>query len=188
MQAVLRRMFGQPEGLLGRVGGVVMARMNAACGAWVVGLLDIDRFDRVLEVGFGPGAIIRILSQRASRGYVVGVDLSREMVRQAERRNAAAIRSGRVALQQGTVDNLPFADASFDKVLSINSLQLWGDVFTGLKEIRRVMRPGGRLALGFTPQARQASKGLAETVVAAGFARPKLLHRDGSFCVLATRP
>ena len=86
MQSVFRRMFGQPRGFLGRLGGVIMARTNDACGAWVIELLNVASNETVLEVGFGPGTAIRRLSALAA--HVAGVDASREMVAQAKARNA----------------------------------------------------------------------------------------------------
>src|ERR1700704_5474729 len=56
VRGVLIRTFGRPKGVLGRLGGIVMARTNQTCAAWVIDLLAIQRNDKVLEVGFGPGA------------------------------------------------------------------------------------------------------------------------------------
>jgi SAM-dependent methyltransferase len=93
---ILMRMFGRPTGRLGRLGGRLMARMNARWGAWICDQLRINRSERALEVGFGPGSIIEHLSKLAPEGHVSGVDASPEMVAQARARNAAAIRSGHV--------------------------------------------------------------------------------------------
>jgi ubiquinone/menaquinone biosynthesis C-methylase UbiE len=95
--------------------------------------------------------VIQRLSKLAAAGHVAGIDQSREMVEQARARNATAIQSGRVHLRHGSVESLPFDDNSFDKALAINSMQIWPDAVAGLREIRRVMKPGGRIALGFTP-------------------------------------
>ena len=94
-----------------------MARMNAECGLGVVDLLEVQPQDRVLEVGFGPGVVIELLSNRAREGLIAGVDPSREMVAQAQARNAAAIQRGSVDLRFGSVEQLPFPDNSFDKAL-----------------------------------------------------------------------
>jgi len=115
-------LFGRPEGVLGRLGGVIMARLNRDAAAWVVGLLDIRPTDRILEIGFGPGVGIQLLAERASAGRVWRIDLSPEMVEQATVRNRDAIGSGRVQLQLGVADRLPFADASFDKAMAISSV------------------------------------------------------------------
>jgi ubiquinone/menaquinone biosynthesis C-methylase UbiE len=119
---------------------------------------------------------------------VAGADVSREMVAQARRRNAEAIRSGRVALHEASAEHLPFDDGSFDKALAINSLQVWPDALAGLREIGRVLRGGGRIGLGFTPYAGQQREGLAEQLIAAGFRLPSLQVKDENFCMLATKP
>jgi SAM-dependent methyltransferase len=188
MRTVLMRAFGRPRGVLGTLGGMIMAHANAGCGAWVTDLLDVGANDRVLEVGFGAGVIIQRLTELAATGHVAGIDPSRNMLRQARARNTNAMRSGRVDLQLGSVDSMPFADDSFDKALSINSMQVWPDPVVGLREIRRVIRPAGRIALGFTSHSGQRPEKLSETVVAAGFTDPCAAARDDWFCVLATRP
>jgi hypothetical protein len=58
MRKVLMRMFGRPTGLMGRLGGVIMARVNRNAAAQVIDLLDVRPDDKVLEVGFGPGVAI----------------------------------------------------------------------------------------------------------------------------------
>jgi ubiquinone/menaquinone biosynthesis C-methylase UbiE len=151
-------------------------------------LLEIQRSDKVLEVGFGPGVGIRLLARLASAGYVAGVDASGEMVEQATARNADVIRSGRVDLRHRSVESLPFEDNTFDKALAINSMQIWPDAVGGLKEIRRVMRSGGRVALGFTPYSGQPNSGLTETLYEAGFTQTHVVESDEGFCALATKP
>src|SRR5262249_8284748 len=125
MHKLLMRMFGRPRGILGRLGGVIMARVNRDAAAQVIELLDVRPDDTVLEVGFGPGVAIQMLLRRVATGNVAGVDQSQEMVRQAAARNADALRSRRVDLRYGSVERLPFADASIDKALAVNSMQAW---------------------------------------------------------------
>jgi len=189
MRAILMRMFGRPRGLLGRLGGRIMERINAGWGIAVSEFLQVAPTDRVLEVGFGPGVVIDHLSKLAGAGLVVGVDSSPEMLAQARARNLSAIRGGGVDLRYGSVANLPFGDDSFDKVLAINSMQVWPDAVAGLREIRRVLKPGGRLALGFTPYSGQPKHGLAELLEAAGFVEAGMIEEPRrGFCVLATKP
>jgi ubiquinone/menaquinone biosynthesis C-methylase UbiE len=120
-------MFGRPKGILGRLGGIIMARANRQCAAWVIDLLGIQPNDRVLEVGFGPGVGIQLLVRSVSGRYIAGVDPSEEMVQQAKARNVKAIESGRVDLRYGSVESLSFEDNTFDKALAINSMQVWPD-------------------------------------------------------------
>jgi ubiquinone/menaquinone biosynthesis C-methylase UbiE len=165
-----------------------MAKTNEACGAWVTDLLEVGANDSVLEVGFGPGVIIQRLSKLASAGQVAGIDPSQEMVKQARARNASAIKDGRVELRRGSVERLPFDGNTFDKALAINSMQVWPDPIAGLTEIRRVMKSGARVAVGFTPYSGQQNQGLTQTLSAAGFAKTTMAERDNWFCALGLKP
>jgi ubiquinone/menaquinone biosynthesis C-methylase UbiE len=140
----LRAQFGRPTGLPGRMVGWLMAyrSSNRRCNAWVVSLLDVQRDDRVLEIGFGPGIAIRELARRAADGRVCGIDHSEVMLRQASRRNAHAIRRGVVDLRLGSVDALPDFDAPFDNIMAVNALLLWNDPDARLRALARLLRPG----------------------------------------------
>jgi ubiquinone/menaquinone biosynthesis C-methylase UbiE len=185
---ILMRMFGRPEGIFGRLGGRIMARSNRDCAAWVVGQLGIRERDSVLEIGFGPGVAIALLAEGTPAGHIAGVDQSVEMVEQATARNAEAIDRGRVSLQRGSVEHLRFADATFDRALAINSMQTWPDAIGGLREVHRVLKPGGALALGFTRHSGQPKRGLAETLLSAGFTAVSVLEHDTDFCARAIKP
>src|SRR6266480_5278933 len=173
------RQFGRPHGVPGRLAGWVMAHRssNRQRSLWVVSLLDVQPTDRVLEVGFGPGVAIAELARRATRGRVYGVDHSDVMVRQAGKRNAAAIRARRVELLHASVDRLPPFDEPLDAVLAVNSLGFWPDPARHLKELRRVLRPGGRIALVSQPRCpgatadttAQAGRELHDLLTGAGF-------------------
>src|SRR3989441_1771583 len=108
--------FMRPRGFAGWLAGWEMAlrSSNRKRNVWAVGLLGVEPTDRVLEIGFGPGIAIRELSRRAMHGLVCGVDHSAVMVRQATRRNAAAVRAGRVELRLGAAEHLPSFAALFD--------------------------------------------------------------------------
>jgi ubiquinone/menaquinone biosynthesis C-methylase UbiE len=179
-------MFGRPQGMLGRFGGIIMARTNQAFTYSVIDLLDIQPSDRVLEIGFGSGVGIQRLAELASTGYIAGIDYSKEMVEQATERNRSAIEAGLVDLRQGSVENLPFEENTFDKALAVNSMQVWSDAMFGLREMRRVMKNvDGRIALGFTPYSGQSSNGLTEMLATAGFTEVQLVETERGFCALA---
>lgn len=181
-EILLLRAFGRPRGILGRLGGRIMARMNAPCAASLLALLRIGPNDRVLEIGFGSGVGIALAARTAAA--VAGVDPSREMVAQASARNRAAILAGRVELHRASADDLPFGDDDFDIAFAINSMQLWPDKVAGLNEIRRVLKRGGRLALGFTVNSGQPKEGILETLATGGFTNARLIDGDGYYCAL----
>jgi SAM-dependent methyltransferase len=161
----VRAQFGRPTGLPGLLAGSIMAHRasNRRRSAWAVSLLDVQGDDRVLEIGFGPGVAIKELSARAPDGYVCGIDHSAVMVRQATRRNAEAVRRGQVELRLGPVDELPDFGAPFDKVLAVNVTLFWDRPVELLRNLRRVLRMGGRIALAFQPRGPGATEETATT-------------------------
>ena len=100
---------------------------------------------RVLEVGCGPGHLALRLADRHLLD-VTGIDLDPAMIERARANAARAERSERTppSLVEGDVAALPFPDGSFDLVVSTLSMHHWDDPATGLAEIARVLRPGGR--------------------------------------------
>jgi ubiquinone/menaquinone biosynthesis C-methylase UbiE len=143
-----REQFGRPRGVLGWVAGKLMARGKGEFSLDLLGDVGVAPTDRVLEIGFGPGIGIEVAARLASQGRVFGVDISDVMLRMATRRNRDAIRAGRVELSLASVSELPFEDETFDVVFSTNSVQFWPDLSRDLKEVHRVVRRNGRLALG----------------------------------------
>jgi ubiquinone/menaquinone biosynthesis C-methylase UbiE len=136
-----------PNGLAGRLAGGVMRVVNDRPNSLAVDALRIEPIDTVLELGFGPGHGIELMARRASAGFVYGIDQSTTMLRQAERRNRKAIREGRVLLYRSDFDQLPFDDASIDRILAVNVIYFWSDTRRTLDEVRRVLRPGGRVSI-----------------------------------------
>jgi ubiquinone/menaquinone biosynthesis C-methylase UbiE len=195
------RQFGHPRGIAGRMAGWVMAhrRSNRQRNSWAVSLLDVQPTDRVLEIGFGPGVAIAELAGRATRGKVYGVDRSEVMVRQAGRRNAAAIRASRVQLIHAAVDQLPSFDEPLDAILAVNSVGFWPDPAERLRRLRRLLRPGGRIALASQPRCPganrdttvRAAEELQDLLTQAGFIdiRVETLDLDPPVaCVVADNP
>jgi SAM-dependent methyltransferase len=152
---IARFMWGQarkPSGLIGRLFGNGMARGNEYDARWTISLLNIQPESRVLEIGFGPGVSTQYASEKASKGFVVGIDHSETMVRAARRHNAKAIKAGRMELRQGDVASLPYPDESFDTVFSIHSIYFWTKPVDCLKELKRILKSGGLLAITIKPK------------------------------------
>lgn len=115
----------------------------------VARLLAARPGDHVLEIGYGPGALVELLAGRIGDGRVCGVDPSTEMRDLATVHNRVAVRAGRVDLRLGTAAATGFPDAVFDHVVSVNNVALWPDLEAGLAELHRVTRPGGALVIAW---------------------------------------
>ncbi|TMR33889.1 class I SAM-dependent methyltransferase [Nonomuraea zeae] len=201
---VIRYLVGQahrPRGVVGWANGWMFALRpsNRRRNIWAVSLLDVRPTDRVLEIGFGPGIAIAELAARATRGHVFGVDHSRAMVRQAARRNAAAVRARRVHLTHASVERLPSFGDPLDAILAVNSAGFWPDPVERLRELRRLLRPAGRIALVSQPRCPgatrdttvRAAQELQDLLTRAGFThlRVETLELDPPVaCVLAGNP
>jgi len=204
VRALDRDVIGQghhPRGAAGSVTGWVFAHRpsNRERNGWVVSLLDVQPAGRVLEIGFGPGLAVAELA-RAAAGHVYGIDHSAVMLRQASRRNAAAIGAGRVTLINGSVDQLPAAlDGPFDVVLAVNSLGFWPAPGERLAELGRRLAPGGRMAIVSQPRcpgatastSRSAADEIENLLRGAGFTQLSIETLPLSppvVCVLAASP
>jgi len=204
VRALDRDAIGQghhPRGAAGSVTGWVFARRpsNRQRNRWVVSLLGVRPVDQVLELGFGPGVAVAELV-RAGAAHVYGIDHSGVMLRQASRRNAAAIRAGRVTLINAQADQLPRAvDGPFDAILAVNSLGFWPAPAERLAELRRRLAPGGRIAIASQPRcpgatvdtSRSAARDIEDLLRDAGFVRMSTQTLPLSppvVCVLAASP
>jgi SAM-dependent methyltransferase len=127
------------------------------------------------------------------------------MARQAARRNRALIRAGRDEVKCGGVSQIPYPDESFDKAFAVNSFQFWPSPVADLRELRRVLRPGGRLVLAIRAAGRPLRLDLADAgggmarverarraMAAAGFAEVSVtaskVGRLLAVCVIGHKP
>ncbi|MEV1167527.1 methyltransferase domain-containing protein [Nonomuraea sp. NPDC049784] len=134
---LIRSPFALPQGMLGRLAGRLMLWLNDP-GELVT---LIGKADSVLEVGCGPGGLLRNIQAKR----VCGIDPSPDMLRQAARHN----RGRDVELRLGTASDTGCPDGGFDVVVSVNNVAMWPDLEAGIHELRRVTRPRGRLLIAW---------------------------------------
>jgi ubiquinone/menaquinone biosynthesis C-methylase UbiE len=161
---LINKQYRQPKGLIGQFIGHRMAQQHYPENVWAVSLLATQPTDHVLEVGFGPGVAIELLAAQATQGLIAGVDFSTAMLAVAQRRNAQAIKAGRVDLRLGEMTILPFNDSSFDKALTIHTIYFWTEPIKALTELRRVLKPEGKLVLTFLSKDRWPGRETADTI------------------------
>jgi len=191
--------FRRPTGVLGRLAGSIMAARpsNRLRNRRTIELLALDPDDLVLEIGYGPGFAIALASRLLSGGKVIGLDHSEVMHRQAVNRNASGIAAGVVELHVGDISSPPCALPLVDKIYSVNVVQFWPDPERVFAALRRLLRPGGRVATTFMPrlgkdkqgQALARARDLERLMEQSGFAQIEThwldLRPAPAFCIVA---
>ena len=137
----------KPTGLFGRFTLWRMNKSHSKLTDWGLTHATVESRFTVLDVGCGGGRTISKLAAMAAQGKVHGIDYSKESVAASRRYNAQAIRAGRVEIHLADVGKLPFPDNTFDLVTGVETHFWWPDISAGLREIRRVLKPGGALIL-----------------------------------------
>jgi SAM-dependent methyltransferase len=142
-----------PSGRRGRLMGRIMSLVNQQPIRLAVDALCIVPTDTILELGFGPGRGVKALAALAPRGVVLGIDQSPEMLALASRTNRRAIEQGRVQLRLGDFDALPCQSETVHKILAVNVIYFFRKPAEEIREARRVLRPGGVMAIYATDKA-----------------------------------
>lgn len=144
------KQFKKPEGFSGRVAGYLMSK-GAKKSVWTVSLLNPDKDDSVLEVGFGPGMALEELTRTVTDGYIAGIDISDVMLEEAAKRNREAVRKGLVDLKLANVSHLPSFEKKFDHILSVNNFMFWEHPVQALKNLRNITKRNGKIAVTVQP-------------------------------------
>jgi ubiquinone/menaquinone biosynthesis C-methylase UbiE len=112
---------------------------------WGLEHVSIEKRSIILDVGCGGGRTVGKLAAIAAEGKVYGIDFSEESVAASKRTNASWIKINRVEIRHGSVSQLPFANGMFDIVTAVETHFWWPNLPTDLREIFRVLKPGGKL-------------------------------------------
>jgi ubiquinone/menaquinone biosynthesis C-methylase UbiE len=120
----------------------LMGRWSRALAAPFIEFAGIAPGDRVLDVGCGTGSLTFELAENTGAGEIVGIDFSPTFVEALRGRNTHP----HVSAQQADATALPFADAAFDRAMALLVLHFVPDAPVAIREMRRVVKPGGTVA------------------------------------------
>ena len=155
----------KPTGLFGRfVASQIFKKGNAEMNAFIYDSLSISEDDHILEIGFGPGELIHAMARRVDSGRVEGVDFSDTMLAIAQRRNRRQIKAGKVKLHLGDFDAMTFDGRRFDTIITVNTVYFWPQPEATIAKMADLLKPGGRLAVGFHEKADMQDSKLSRDV------------------------
>lgn len=200
MFQTFKKSFSKPEGIYGAIAGKIMAWENKEINEWTIAHLNLRSGDHVLEVGFGPGYSIEHMTENYLSLKADGVDVSKTMKTQAEKRLKKQIGDGHVRLLLGDIKKIHLPIGIYDKVLSVNNYTIWTEPRKGLQNLYHAMKPGGKIAITMQPREDDASanktrlfgKQIHDDLKACGFNNIDLhfknVHPELTVCVTGFKP
>lgn len=139
----------KPDGFWGKLMIRSMNKGHSELTDWALCHIKTEPGDYVLDVGCGGGKTVGKLSKMVGNGKVYGIDYSDLCIKKAEKLNHKNVLCGKVKLQKATVSALPFDSDKFDLVTAVETYYFWPDKLNDLREIWRVLKPGGKIMLVF---------------------------------------
>ena len=140
----IAKQLRKPSGIFAGKVGNEMNKTNSFLYDFTIEAMQLTDNESILEIGFGNGKFFDKLFSVANNLKISGLDFSPEMVKVATANNPSTSNSGKLTLRLGSSDKIPFPDNSFDKVFCINVIYFWEQPADHLKEIYRVLKPGGK--------------------------------------------
>jgi SAM-dependent methyltransferase len=137
--------FAKPTGFFGKILAKGMARGHKAFYKNALKAINPKRDDKYLEIGFGSGVFINKYMFHVSK--IAGIDYSEDMVKLASDINRELVESGKIEFKHGYASSLPWADNEFTVVATIEVFFFLDETEKTLREIFRVLKPGGRLII-----------------------------------------
>lgn len=137
----------KPSGWLGRFVLWQMNSRHSKVTDWGLARVSVNPQDTILDVGCGGGKTVSKLTAMAAQGKVYGIDFSEASVAVSMKTNARWIEMGRVEIRNASVSQLPFPDGMFDLVTGVETHFWWPDLPADMREVFRVVKPGGKLIL-----------------------------------------
>ena len=138
--------FGNPKGLLGRLMLVSMDKEHLPMAQWALEQIKIPDTGKVADIGCGGGYNIRRMLEMSAKAKYIGLDISDESVKKAEKVNKAEL-GKRVKIVKGNAEKLPFKDNSIDLITAFETVFFWKKPEKGFMEVYRTLVKGGCFAV-----------------------------------------
>jgi SAM-dependent methyltransferase len=139
--------FKKPNGALGKFISNLMILGNRSAYENLIKYLDIKPNDKILEIGYGPGVGISLLSKRYESCEIFGIDFSELMFKRAASRNSRFINNNRVHLLFGDFVETEINTEKFDKIFCVNVVYFWDDLQKPFEKVKSLLKDDGIFCL-----------------------------------------
>ncbi|MCR4925778.1 MAG: methyltransferase domain-containing protein [Clostridiales bacterium] len=142
--------MGNPAKPQGEAGKEMLIRMNDShfeVTGWALSFFNFKDYDTILDIGCGGGLTLNRISKKVPNGKIYGVDYSDISVSTSKETNAEDISSGKAEILKASVENLPFENDFFEKIITVESFYFWPEPIENLREVRRILKPDGQFLL-----------------------------------------
>ncbi|AWI05541.1 class I SAM-dependent methyltransferase [Clostridium drakei] len=137
----------KPNGELGKIIADDMNKSHFELTGWGLQKININAQDTILDIGCGGGRTVNRLAGMAKEGKIFGIDYSIDCVKWSKDYNEKLIKDGKVEIIHASVEKIPFEDNKFDVISAVETIYFWPDLVENLKEVKRVLKPLGKLVI-----------------------------------------
>jgi len=142
--------LGNPAKPQGKAGEEMLRDMNLHhynVTGWALDFFEFTGGEKVLDIGCGGGETLKRMAEKITSGHLTGADYSEVSVKLSRENNAESIESGKMDIVLASVEDLPFENGTFDKIITVESFYFWSDPQENLREVHRVLKNGGKFLL-----------------------------------------
>jgi len=139
----IAQQFKRPSGWFGNFSSKIMIKGNRNKYEALIKEMDIQTNDKLLEIGYGPGLGIEMISKLCDSCTIHGVDFSKLMYNKTRSLNKLDIDNGKVVLQYGDFLNIPIAKNQYDKIFCLNVIYFWDDIEIPFEKTLTLLKSSG---------------------------------------------
>lgn len=196
---LLSSQYRFPTGLLGKYVGKKMDERNDRQSDWVISLLDLKPDDKILDIGFATGRVLKKIAKQVKPKILYGLDPSETMGQVAAEKLKEEISSGKAKLFKGYIENPPFSPNLFTKIFAVHVVYFWEDLDKVFPKIYKIAAKGALIAIYFVSPIIASNKNFHEysedyiknAMISAGFKKINqkytLFGKQKGICILAVK-
>jgi ubiquinone/menaquinone biosynthesis C-methylase UbiE len=143
----IKNQFKRPSGFMGGIISRLMEKGNKRHYDIIIPEMNLTKENTILEIGYGPGIGLELLSKKYPGIKIDGIDFSELMYNRASLRNGDSIQNGTIILKYGDFLNETLENEKYDRIFCINVIYFWEDISIPFKKILHGLKPGGMYCL-----------------------------------------